>query len=85
MLGHLHPAIKLREGTKIEKYKCFLSGKYEGKKVIILPSFAEAFEGVDVREIGGGLLWKFKLDRFKVAVVGERLNVLDFGELGKIK
>src|SRR3989344_4826274 len=40
IMGHLHPAIKLREGDKTEKYKCFLSGKYKGKKVVILPSFS---------------------------------------------
>src|SRR3989339_686229 len=43
VMGHLHPAIALKDSQKIksEKYKCFLAGKYLGKEFIILPSFGE--------------------------------------------
>jgi uncharacterized protein len=83
IMGHIHPAIKLKEGIKIEKYKCFLYGDFQDKKVIILPSFSEG-GGVDAREIENVLPWKFDLNNFEVFVVGENLEVLDFGKLKKI-
>lgn len=86
VMGHGHPAIKLREGVKTEKYKCFLAGKFHGKRVIIVPSFFEYIEGSDSRENDLRLAWNFKLDRFNVYVVSdEGLKVFDFGKLGKLR
>lgn len=88
VMGHLHPAISLREDVKEERYKCFLEGEFKGKKVIILPSFIDINEGVDVRLIGvlkSNLAWKFNLKNFEVKVVGERMDVFDFGVLDKIR
>ncbi len=85
IMGHMHPAIKLKDGSKIEKYKCFLSGEYEKKEIIILPSLAEAGEGIDVRELDRELCWNFPLDKFEVHVVSSDLEVLNFGELRRIR
>lgn len=88
IISHLHPAISLREGVKIEKYKCFLKGKFKGKKIIILPSFADISEGIDVslfEQNESNLAWRFDLKKFEVKIVGEKNEVLDFGVLGKIK
>jgi len=84
IMGHAHPAIKISDGVKIEKYKCFLVGKYRGKKVIIVPSFLLYNEGQDLRESVMKLKWDFKLKKFNVKVSGENLEVLDFGKLGKV-
>ena len=48
IIGHEHPAITLREGSKWEKYKCFLRGPYEDKEIIVVPSFNPLIEGTDV-------------------------------------
>ena len=32
VIGHEHPAITIREGSKWEKYKCFLKGKWKQKR-----------------------------------------------------
>ncbi len=85
IVGHAHPAIKLKEGVKIEKYKCFLDGDYKGKKIIVVPSFVEVNLGTDPREYELNLAWKFNLDKFKVKIVSDNLQVLDFGILGKLK
>ena len=63
VMGHGHPAVKLRErgGAKMEKYKCFLVGKFKGREIIILPSFFSGNEGSDPRENDLGLAWKFNL------------------------
>lgn len=88
VVGHVHPAVKLREGAKVEKYKCFLSGKYKGKNIIVLPSFVEYNIGSDPRESEDMLAWDVNLSNFEVFIVSVepgKLEVLDFGKLGKIK
>lgn len=84
IMGHGHPAIRLSDGIKEEKYKCFLDGKFEGRRIIIVPSFISINEGSDPREYGLGFPWKFKLEKFKVNIIGENLEIKKFGELGKI-
>ena len=86
VMGHLHPAINLKDkiGVKEEKYKCFLIGRYKGKKIIILPSFFPLNEGSDPRHSNLKIPWKFKFGSFNVKSIGENLEVLDFGRLGKL-
>lgn len=84
VLGHGHPAVNLYDSSKKEKYKCFLSGKYKGKKVIIVPSFFPLVEGTDAREFDMKFAWDFNLMKFKVNIVSDDLKVLDFGILSKI-
>jgi len=48
IIGHEHPAISLRDGPRIEKYKCFLLGKFKKKNLIVMPSFNFVTEGTDV-------------------------------------
>lgn len=84
IVGHLHPAIVISDGTKAEKYKCFFVGKYKGKELVIVPSFVEYSAGSDPREEGNNLIWDVKLDNFDVYVVGEDLKSLKFGKLKNI-
>jgi len=48
IIGHEHPAVTLRDGAKVEKFKAFLKGKFKGKNLIVLPSFNSFSEGTDV-------------------------------------
>jgi uncharacterized protein len=84
IMGHGHPAVKISDGVKVEKYKCFLVGKYKRKQIIVVPSFLIYNEGSDPRENDLGLAWNFTLNKFDVKVVGEDLEVLEFGQLGKL-
>ena len=89
VMGHLHPAIVLREGIKSEKYKCFLEGSFKNKKIIVLPSFSIS-EGIDVLELlekrKNNLAWDFDLKKFTVKIVdSDKMEVVDFGKLKKIK
>ena len=84
VLGHGHPAVNLYEGAKRESYKCFLTGLYKRKKVILVPSFFPLISGTDAREFDLNYAWDFNLGKFDVKVVGDGLNVLDFGKLGDI-
>ena len=86
IIGHRHPAIALEEkrGTKKEKYKCFLVGKFKRRQVVIVPSFFNLQEGSDPRDFDLELAWNFDLNKFRVKIVDDDLNVLDFGELGML-
>ena len=87
VVGHGHPAVKISEpgGAKIEKYKCFLVGRFKGKRVVVVPSFLDYPEGSDPRENDLGLAWKFNFDNFEVRVVQDKgLDVLGFGKFGKL-
>ncbi|MFH1500333.1 MAG: metallophosphoesterase [archaeon] len=82
VVGHFHPAIEISDKYKKEKYKCFLSGKWKNKEVIVLPSFISLVQGKEVEqseEFGISL----KLEEFKVHVVGDK--VYDFGKLKSLR
>ncbi len=80
IIGHDHPAIVLEEGPKREKYKCFLLGKYKKQKMIVMPSFLSAIEGMDIRfENGHSPYLKQRIGNFEVFIVGD--EVYSFGKL----
>lgn len=83
IIGHEHTAITIREGSKFEKYKCFLKGKWNKKELIVVPSFNPLLEGSDI--IREELLSPFLEDisKFNVYVVGKG-EVYGFGELKNI-
>ncbi len=95
VIGHEHPAITIREGSKWEKYKCFLKGTWSGegtgrkgkkwsKELIAVPSFNPLLEGTDV--LKEKLLSPFleEIEDFEVYVVGEK-EAYFFGKLKDIR
>ena len=48
IIAHEHAAIGLREGQRVELYKCFLKGKYGEKNLIVMPSMNAVAIGSDV-------------------------------------
>ncbi len=48
IIAHEHPAVSLRDSSRVEKYKCFLEGKYKAKNLIVIPSFCLLTEGTDI-------------------------------------
>jgi len=84
IIGHEHPAVSLREGNKIEKYKCFLLGKYKGQMLLVMPSFLPIIEGSDVKkEFLLSLYLQEDLSNFKVWILGDK--VYEFGKLKNIR
>ena len=80
IIGHEHPALSLREDIRVEKFKCFLKGKYKRKNLVVMPSFCLATEGTDI--LKEKLLSPFldqDLTNFDVFVVADK--VYDFGKL----
>ncbi len=85
IIGHEHPAIELKEGTKKERYKCFLFGTWNKKKLIVLPSFFTII-GTDVLKkkfISPFLIKNKKINEFNIYVVGDK--IYNFGQFKDIK
>ena len=51
IIGHVHPAIRLDDGVRNERYKCFLIGSYGKKRLVVLPSFTTIVEGSDILKV----------------------------------
>ncbi len=86
VIGNEHPAITIGTRLRREKYKCFLKGKYEGKTLIVLPSFNTLAEGTDVTQ--GKILSPFiqKPKECGVYVIDEQNHTHRvFGTVGKIQ
>ena len=83
IIGHEHPAIKIHDHSKWEKYKCFLKGKWKRKELIAVPSFNPLVEGTNILE--GRMLSPFLNDisKFNVYIVNEQ-EAFDFGRVKDI-
>ncbi|MBS3169347.1 metallophosphoesterase [Candidatus Woesearchaeota archaeon] len=84
IIGHEHPAITIREGSKWEKYKCFLKGKWEGKELIAVPSFNPLLEGTDILKEQTLSPFLKNLNSFKVFIINQG-EVFDFGKVKEIR
>jgi putative SbcD/Mre11-related phosphoesterase len=92
VMAHIHPSVVLsdKKGVKKEKFKCFLIGEFRGKRIIILPSFFEIFEGMDVNdyieeyESYFSIIPKKSILKFRVYAVGEK-GVYDFGMIKDLR
>jgi putative SbcD/Mre11-related phosphoesterase len=91
VIGHIHPAIIIREkaGIKREKYKAFLAGRWQGKEMIIAPSFLPLIQGTEINEeysdkLGWAFVSKKQLQNFRVFAVGKN-KIYKFGKLKEFK
>jgi len=83
IIGHDHPAVGLREDSRVETFKCFLKGKWQEKKLIVMPSSNLVTQGSDVlRET---LLSPYlkNIDDFEIYVVDK--EIYDFGKVKELK
>jgi|TARA_B100001971_G_C18254880_1_gene581214 putative SbcD/Mre11-related phosphoesterase len=84
IIAHEHPAISLKEGPRVELFKCFLKGKYKNKNLIVQPSFNLVQEGTDIlKEKVLSPLLKQDLSNFKAYVVADK--VYNFGKIKKLR
>ncbi len=91
VMGHLHPSVILSDSQDIkrEKYKCFLTGKFRGKEIIIMPSFLTTIEGTTINSLEYeyedffSIIPKSSLLNFKCHVIGDK-EVYDFGKIKEL-
>ena len=74
IIGHEHPAVSIQDGARIEKFKCFLKGKYKRTNLIVQPSFNLITEGTDITKdkILSPFL-KQNLKNFKVYIIADKV------------
>ncbi|MGB9748786.1 MAG: metallophosphoesterase [Candidatus Woesearchaeota archaeon] len=84
IIGHEHPAISLRDGLRVEKFKTFLIGKWNKKELIVMPSFCFVTEGTDIlrEELLSPFLREANIKKFRV-VISEK-ELYNFGTVEKI-
>jgi putative SbcD/Mre11-related phosphoesterase len=81
IIGHEHPAISLKEHNRTETYKCFLKGKYEGRDLLVLPSFNFLHPGSNIlKEKTLSPYLEQGIKKFEVYIV-ENNKVYDFGKV----
>ena len=91
IIGHLHPAITLLENSKQETFKCFLKGRFQGKELIVMPSFSRETKGKNVlepwdkKEMSPFVLTKERLNGFEVYALDDNARVVFFNTIKKIK
>jgi uncharacterized protein len=81
IIGHEHPAVCITSGSRVEKYKCFLKGKYERKDLIVMPSCNLFIEGTDVsrEKLLSPFLKKNNILNFEAYIVEDK--IYDFGKI----
>lgn len=83
IIGHEHCAIGLKEGMRIERFKCFLKGKWKKNVLIAMPSCNLATEGTDVtRSERLSPYLKQDLSDFEVFIVSD--EVYAFGKVKEL-
>ena len=81
IIGHEHPCIGLRSGERVEKIKCYLSGRFKDFNLIVMPSFNFVTEGSDilqerplspfVKAVSSGDLQIYAVENFEVFQFGK--------------
>lgn len=91
VMGHEHPAVSSRDFTGSRyKFKCFLVGKINEKKLIVLPSFSPLSSGMGINEVSkdellSPLLRSIDVDSFSPIVVEEGIGVFKFPQIGLMR
>ncbi|MCE5213133.1 MAG: metallophosphoesterase [Methanobacterium sp.] len=85
IIGHEHPCIGLRSGERVEKIKCYLTGKYHKYNLTVMPSFNFVTEGSDVLQERplSPFLKKLSTGDLEVHAV-ENFEVFSFGRIKDI-
>jgi putative SbcD/Mre11-related phosphoesterase len=83
IIGHTHPAIRIDDGVRNERYKCFLVAKYKDKRLIVLPSFSTIVEGSDILKVASNTPFLQGFDSSMVYVLAD--EVRSFGKVADLR
>lgn len=88
IIGHEHPAVGLRDPVtgRVETFKCFLVGEYQGRALVVQPALNPWTTGSDLlrEEPLSPLLAEGVWEGCRVYPVGDDGQVLSFGPLRQI-
>lgn len=88
VIGHEHPAVSLRDPVtgRVETYKCFLSGSFRGRRLLVQPSFNLLVKGSDLTKerVISPFIDETRLGKFDVFIVSDNGRVYEFGKLQRL-
>ena len=88
VIGHDHPAIRLRDPVtgRMELFKCFLTGAYAERTLVVLPSFNPWTAGSDLTQERplSPVLNEVDLASMTVYLVSDQHEIFPFGALGRL-
>jgi putative SbcD/Mre11-related phosphoesterase len=91
IMGHEHPAVSSRDlsGSRY-KFKCFLVGRYQNFKLVVMPALSPLSSGVGVNEtrpekLLSPLLRATDINTFTPIVVEENVGVFRFPQIGLMR
>jgi len=82
IIGHEHPVVSFREKSN-EKFKCFMSGRWNGKNLIVMSSMNPIVMGSDITRESFLSPFLHNIDNFDIYIIEDR--VYNFGKLEKMK
>ncbi|MDI9609251.1 MAG: metallophosphoesterase [Candidatus Verstraetearchaeota archaeon] len=91
VIGHEHPAVSSLDSSGARyKFKCFLVGKYRGKRLVVLPAFSPLSAGSGINEIDReGLLSPYlresDIDKFVPLAVEDGIGIFRFPPIGLMR
>jgi hypothetical protein len=80
IIGHVHPAISIRDNARVETYKCYLSSD----NLIVQPSFNMVTMGTDILKDDLLSPYLIDIDDFKITIV-EKGQLLEFGKISELR
>lgn len=84
IIGNEHPAVAIKDAARTETFKCFLKGTFQGKKMIVMPSFNPITIGTDVlKEKFISPFMKININNFEVFVAADKTYY--FGKIRDLK
>ena len=83
IIGHEHPAISLHASARDERFKCFLTGRWEDRELIVIPSFNPVIEGSDILQEETLSPYLSDLSDFSVYIPDDKAGTVRF--FGKVK
>jgi putative SbcD/Mre11-related phosphoesterase len=91
IMAHEHPAVSSRDisGSRY-KFKCFLVGKYEKYRLVVMPALSPLSSGVGINEtrpedLLSPILRRTDIDKFTPIAVEEGLGVFRFPQIGLMR
>jgi uncharacterized protein len=78
IIGHDHPSIILKSGSRSERFKCILKGKYKKKTLMVMPSCNTLIEGTDILTERMQSPYIDDIMDFDVYIIGD--EIYDFGK-----
>ncbi|MBC7120828.1 MAG: metallophosphoesterase [Candidatus Methanosuratus sp.] len=91
IIGHEHPAVSSLDSSGARyKFKCFLVGKYRGRRLVVMPAFSPLSAGsgineIDQKDLLSPYLRESDIDTFVPLAVEDNIGIFRFPQIGMMR